>query len=165
MWQAWDLYQRTDRAKTVNVEFWTGMPTMFSVPKYSEALNALRMQRDIPGQFGHNLVSIDSANRKATFKKADGTDVIEEYMLLHVTPPQGPADYIKSSPLADGVGWVDVDPGTLQHKKCTGVICLNVMINSNMFCRPQCIFLGRRIKSTHLQNCRCYYGTSACPRS
>ena len=118
MWQAWDLYQRTDRANTAKVEFWTGMPTMFSVPKYSEVLNALRIQRDIPGQFGHNLVAIDAANRKATFKKADGTELVEDYTILHVTPPQGPADYIKSSPLADAAGWVDVDPATLRHKKC-----------------------------------------------
>jgi len=122
MWQAWDLWQRTDRGKTIKIEFWTGMPTMFSVPKYSEVLNALRMQRDIGAQFQHNLVSIDAANRKATFKKSDGTEVTEDYMLLHVTPPQGPADYIKKSPLADAAGWVDVDPGTLQHKKCTSCL-------------------------------------------
>ncbi|KIM29111.1 hypothetical protein M408DRAFT_329118 [Serendipita vermifera MAFF 305830] len=124
MWQAWDLYQRTDRGKTAKVEFWTGMPTMFSVPKYSEVLNSLRLQRDIPAQFGHNLVAIDAANRKATFKKGDGTEVVEEYMLLHVTPPQGPADYIKKSPLADNAGWVDVDAATLQHKKFPNVFSL-----------------------------------------
>ncbi|KAG8838791.1 hypothetical protein FRC18_002857 [Serendipita sp. 400] len=124
MWQAWDLYQRTDRSKTVKIEFWTGMPTMFSVPKYSEVLNALRIQRDIAGQFGQNLVAIDAANHKATFKKADGTEVTEEYTILHVTPPQGPADYIKSSPLADAAGWVDVDSGTLRHKKYPNVFSL-----------------------------------------
>lgn len=119
MWQAWDLYQRTNRANTAKVEFWTGMPTMFSVPKYSEVLNALRIQRDIPAQFGHNLVAIDAANRKATFKKTDGTEVVEDYTILHVTPPQGPADYIKASPLADAAGWVDVDPATnAQSRMC-----------------------------------------------
>lgn len=124
MWQAWDLYQRTNRANTAKVEFWTGMPTMFSVPKYSEVLNALRIQRDIPAQFGHNLVAIDAANRKATFKKTDGTEVVEDYTILHVTPPQGPADYIKASPLADAAGWVDVDPATLRHKKFSNVFSL-----------------------------------------
>jgi eukaryotic sulfide quinone oxidoreductase len=129
MWQAWDLYQRTGRGKTVKIEFWTGMPTMFSVPKYSEVLNALRIQREIDANFGHNLVSIDSANRKATFKKTDGTEVTTDYMLLHVTPPQGPADYIKKSPLADSVGWVDVDQGTLQHKKCIFFFFIKFLYN------------------------------------
>lgn len=118
MWQAWDRYRNSSRGETVKIEFWTGMPTMFAVPKYSEALNALRLERNIPAHFEHNLVAIDGPNRRATFKKKDGSEVVEEYMLLHVTPPQGPAKFIKESPLADGVGWVDVDQATLQHKKC-----------------------------------------------
>jgi len=50
--------------------------------------------------------------------------VEKEYSLLHVTPPMGPLDFIKKSPLADGVGWVDADQATLQHKKFKNVYSL-----------------------------------------
>jgi NADPH-dependent 2,4-dienoyl-CoA reductase/sulfur reductase-like enzyme len=117
MWMAWDRFQRTKRGTNIEVEFWTGMPTMFSVPKYSDALNALRQERKIRGEFQHNLVSIDSSKRIATFAKPDGTKVETDYTMLHVTPPMGPLEFIKKSPLADGAGWVDVNQGTLRHNK------------------------------------------------
>ncbi|KAG6376115.1 hypothetical protein JVT61DRAFT_2087 [Boletus reticuloceps] len=50
-------------------------------------------------------------------QKADGTTVDREYSLLHVTPPMGPLDFIKNSPVADAAGWVEVNPATLQHVK------------------------------------------------
>jgi sulfide:quinone oxidoreductase len=88
---------------------------MFAVKKYSDALNELRLQRGIDGFFEHNLVSVDSGNHKATFKKPDGSTVNVDYTTLHVAPQMGPLKFIKDSPIADGVGWVAVDQGTLQH--------------------------------------------------
>ncbi|KAG8981692.1 hypothetical protein FRB94_013654 [Tulasnella sp. JGI-2019a] len=124
MWMAWDRWRRTGRGENIKIDFISGMPTMFSVPKYSEALNALRIERGIGGTFGHDLKSIDSTARKATFRASDGKTETKEYTLLHVTPPQGPHDFVKNSPLADAVGWVDVDPATLQHKKYPNVFSL-----------------------------------------
>ncbi|KAJ7452466.1 hypothetical protein B0H11DRAFT_2073564 [Mycena galericulata] len=115
MWMAWDRYRRTNRGTKIHVDFYTGMPTMFSVKKYSDALNELRIGRGVGGFFNHNLVAIDDANYKATFKKSDGSTVSTDYTVLHVTPPMGPLDFIKSSPIADSVGWVSVDPATLRH--------------------------------------------------
>lgn len=120
---AWDRFRRTQRT-AVHTEFITGMPTMFSVPKYSEALNALREKRGIPALFNHNLVSIDIAKHVALFKDSEGGVVEKEYALLHVAPPQGPLDFLKKSPLADSAGWVDVDSASLQHKKYENVFAL-----------------------------------------
>jgi len=118
MWMAWDRYRKTGRRDQIKVDFFTGMPTMFSVKKYSDALEALRVDRGVGGYFGRNLVSVDAANRKAVFKNvADGTEIKEDYTLLHVTPPMGPLDVLKGSPIADAAGWVEVDKGTLQHAK------------------------------------------------
>ncbi|KAJ7063264.1 FAD/NAD-P-binding domain-containing protein [Mycena amicta] len=114
MWMAWDRYRRTSRSQKVQVDFYTGMPTMFSVKKYSDALNELRISRGVGGHFGHNLVAIDDANHKATFKKGDES-VVVDYTVLHVTPPMGPRDFIKSSPISDSAGWVDVNSATLRH--------------------------------------------------
>lgn len=115
MWMAWDRYRRTGRGDNIKTEFFTGMPTMFSVKKYSDALEALRAERGVGGHFQHNLVSIDSPNHKASFQKPDGSLVETDYTLLHVTPPMGPLDFIKGSPIADGAGWVQVDQSTLRH--------------------------------------------------
>ena len=118
MWMAWDRYRTTSRGDQIKVDFFTGMPTMFSVKKYSDALEALRVERGVGGIFGRNLVSVDAANRKAVFKNvADGTESKEDYTLLHVTPPMGPLDVLKGSRIVDAAGWVDVDKGTLQHVK------------------------------------------------
>ena len=35
--------------------------------------------------------------------------------MIHVTPPQSAPDFIKSSPLANAAGWIDVEKHTLQH--------------------------------------------------
>ncbi|KAJ7632578.1 sulfide-quinone oxidoreductase [Roridomyces roridus] len=114
MWMAWDRYRRTNRGSNIKVDFYTGMPTMFSVKKYSDALEELRVSRGVGGFFGHNLTSIDAGNHKATFKQGDATVSID-YTVLHVTPPMGPPDFIKNSPIADAAGWVSVDPATLRH--------------------------------------------------
>ncbi|KAK0228501.1 sulfide-quinone oxidoreductase [Armillaria fumosa] len=117
MWMAWDRFRRTGRRENIKIDFYTGMPTMFSVKKYSDALNALRVERNVGGHFQHNLVAIDSANHKATFAKSDGSKIDVDYTMLHVTPPMGPLDFLKGSPIADSAGWVTVDQGTLQHTK------------------------------------------------
>lgn len=41
--------------------------------------------------------------------------------MLHVTPPMGPNSAIKSSLLADGSGWLNVNKETLQHMKYPNV--------------------------------------------
>lgn len=115
MWMAWDRYRKTGRGDNIKVDFYTGMPTMFSVKKYSDALDTLRVERGVGGYFQHNLVAVDPANHKATFKKSDGTTVDIDYTLLHVTPPMGPLDVLKGSPIADSTGWVNVDKSTLRH--------------------------------------------------
>ncbi|KAH8829180.1 FAD/NAD(P)-binding domain-containing protein [Flagelloscypha sp. PMI_526] len=102
MWMAWDRFQKTGR-KGIRVDFYTGMPTMFAVKKYSEALNALREERKTP------------KNHQATFKKADDSIVEVGYTTLHVSPPMGPLKFIKESPIANKDGWVDVNKATLRH--------------------------------------------------
>lgn len=99
---------------------------MFAVPKYSQALEALRKERNVEGLFQHDLVAVNSKDRIATFKNlADsGKEVQREYDLLHVVPPQKPWDFIAKSALADEAGWVAVDKATTQHTKFPNVFSL-----------------------------------------
>ncbi|KAI0818580.1 hypothetical protein BC629DRAFT_1587936 [Irpex lacteus] len=121
MWMAWDRYQKSDRGDQIKIDFYTGTPSMFGVKKYSDALEKLRVERGVGGYFQHNLTAVDVNNRKATFKKADGSEVKVDYTLLHVVPPQGPLKVIKESALADEAGWVAIDPNTLRSTKFDNV--------------------------------------------
>lgn len=126
-YMAWDRWRQTGRGDGVQTHFMTGMPTMFSVPHYSAALDALRKERGIEASFNTDLVEVRSegpGKRVAIFKdlkSSNGARVEKEFDLLHVTPPMGPLDVIKNSELADAAGWVDVDQGTLQHKRFKNV--------------------------------------------
>ena len=76
---------------------------MFAVPKYSQALDAMRKERNVEGLFQHNLVAVDQKRRVATFKNlAEGSkEVQKEYDMLHVVPPQKPWDWVAKSPLGE----------------------------------------------------------------
>ena len=50
--------------------------------------------------------------------------------MLHVVPPQKAPDFVRVSPLADPAGWVDVDPGTLRHKRYANVFALGDVTNT-----------------------------------
>lgn len=74
---------------------------MFAVPKYSKALEDLRVKRKVEGLFQHNLVAVDTKNKVATFKNLadNGKEVEKEFGFLHVVPPQKPWDWVAKSPL------------------------------------------------------------------
>ena len=93
---AWDRFRKTGRGDNVSVHFYTGMPSMFSVKKYSDALDALRLSRGIHASFQHNLASISVGTRSATFSTPSGP-IETDYALLHVTPQMGPLDVDRKS--------------------------------------------------------------------
>jgi NADPH-dependent 2,4-dienoyl-CoA reductase/sulfur reductase-like enzyme len=108
--------------------FITGMPTMFAQPQYGAKLNTIRQGKGISGLFNHNLVEVRPDDKVAVFEVLAGEDkgkkVEKEFGMMHVTPPMGPLDWVKNSALADSVGWVEVDQGTLQHKRFENVFSL-----------------------------------------
>ncbi|KAM0756029.1 FAD/NAD(P)-binding domain-containing protein [Meredithblackwellia eburnea MCA 4105] len=124
MWMALSTWKKAGIREKTDLTFATGMPAMFAVPKYAQALNALREERGVEGLFATNLVSIDNATSTATFSTADGGKIEKTFDLLHAVPPQGPLEVIKNSPLADAAGWVSVDPATLQHSQYKNVFSL-----------------------------------------
>ncbi|SNX82585.1 related to sulfide:quinone oxidoreductase, mitochondrial precursor [Melanopsichium pennsylvanicum] len=116
-WKKAGLYNPTDSAKSaIKIDFATGLPVMFGVPKYSEKLNELRKQRGVEGLFEHDLVAIEG--NEAVFARPGGAEQVrKQFDLLHVTPKMGPLAVIKNSALADGAGFVDVDQGSTRHKR------------------------------------------------
>ncbi|KAK4935231.1 hypothetical protein LTR10_023693 [Elasticomyces elasticus] len=125
MWLASDFWKRAGLYKPgaespIKISFATGLPAMFGVPKYSAALEQLRVERGIEGLFQHDLVAVDG--NTATFARPDGKDkVTRKFDLLHAVPKMGPHTFVKNSALADAAGYVDVDQSTTQHKKYSNV--------------------------------------------
>ncbi|KAI2628260.1 FAD/NAD(P)-binding domain-containing protein [Xylaria nigripes] len=128
MWMALSHWKKRGVRDNVDMTFMTGHPTMFIVPKYSEALDAMRRQRGVGAQFLHQLVAVDSKKKVATFKNlaegANGALVEKEFGFLHVVPPQKPWDWVAKSKIADAVGWVDVDKSTTRHNKYKNIFSI-----------------------------------------
>lgn len=127
MWLALDGWKRAglykpDHPSTspVHISFATGMPVMFGVPKYSQKLDELRAQRGVEGLFQHDLVAIEG--NTAILAQADGKGEVKRHFdLLHAVPKMGPHPFVKTSALANEAGFVDVDEGTLRHKRYSNV--------------------------------------------
>ncbi len=120
-----DYFRLNGRRDKIVVKFISGMPSIFSVKKYADALMKHCQQTGIETLFKHNLVEIRPEKKEAIFINLDTQqELVQPYDMIHVTPPMGPPDFIKNSPLADSAGWVDVNKSTLQHNKYQNVFGL-----------------------------------------
>ena len=124
------LHNRLEQVGTradATIDFHSSGTTVFSVPVINQDVLDRWAASDIPVHFQSRLVAIDIDARKATFQKADGSQIVESYDFIHVPPPMRAPDAVKNSPLAwqEGSmasgGWLEVDPGTLQHKRYPNV--------------------------------------------
>ncbi|HBV55744.1 MAG TPA: TIGR01244 family phosphatase [Rhodobacteraceae bacterium] len=123
-----DHWRRHGRQGAIKTDFYNAGAVLFGVPDYVPALMKYIERYQVGLNFGHNLTAVDGPRRIATFTRslADGSrEVVQrEFDFLHAVPPQRAPDFIKSSPLADAAGWVDVDPGSLQHRRYANVFGL-----------------------------------------
>lgn len=123
MWMALSQWKREGVRDNIDITFATGAPgkvtnrsivlatyangdvAMFAVPKYSQALEALRKERNVHGLFQHNLIAIDTKKKVATFKNLAGgsqdASVQKEFDFLHVVPPQKPWDWVAKSKIGE----------------------------------------------------------------
>ena len=101
------------------VEFWSGGTRVFGVEKYENTLKKVIAHYGINTQFFVKLVEIDGTAKIAKFVGIGESNKDQVYEvafdMIHVTPPQSAPDFIKSSPLANAAGWIDVEKHTLQH--------------------------------------------------
>ena len=107
------------------VEFWSGGTRVFGVEKYENTLKKVIARYGIQTQFFVKLDEIDGPNKKAKFVGIGESNKNQEYWveydMIHVTPPQSAPDFIKTSPLANAAGWLDVEKHTLQHIKFNNI--------------------------------------------
>jgi sulfide:quinone oxidoreductase len=128
MYLATDYFRKHGILPQVDVQYWSGGTRLFGVQKYEKTLLEVVRRGNIKLNFFYNLTEIDGPNKRATFvgfgeKNKDEVHVVD-FDMIHVTPPQSAPDFIKSSPLANAAGWVDVDKSTLQHVRYANIFSL-----------------------------------------
>lgn len=128
MYLAADYIRKHHLEEKTTIEFRSGGTKIFGVPKYAKTLNKIIDRYHIDTHFFQDLIEIDGPGKKAKFvslhEDNKGEEQWVDFDFIHVTPPQGPPDFIKNSPLANDAGWVDVDKHTLQHNKYPNVYAL-----------------------------------------
>ena len=98
------------------------------MPFFARELVKVAARYGINVHYQHNLVAVDGTAKTATFEKVDdqnkGQRVTVPFDMLHVSPPQSAADGIKSSPLVNAAGWVEVNQNSMQHMRYSNVFAL-----------------------------------------
>lgn len=119
-----DHWNREGRRGDISVDYYTSLPQMFGVKKYSDALHALCERRNISTHFTSTLSKVDAMASSATFSNAEGGESVVKFDFLHVSPPHKPLAVVAESELANEGGFVAVDDKTLQHVKYPNVFSL-----------------------------------------
>lgn len=123
-----DDLKRRGLLEQCEVHFLTHGPGMFGVPFFAKELRKVADRYGIKVHFQHNLIAVDGGNKIATFEVVGGDQQGEKteisFDLLHLTPPQSPPEFIRSSALANDAGYIDVDQNTLQHTQYSNVFSL-----------------------------------------
>lgn len=123
-----DYFRRQKRP--VKVIFATPSASLFPVPQFRSVLENVCSRYGIEILTQHELIAVDPKKREATFALKDQPTATRTipYQMLHIAPPQRPADFIRRSPLAysDGqrMGFVEVDIHTLQHTRYPNVFAI-----------------------------------------
>jgi sulfide:quinone oxidoreductase len=123
-----DRLRREGILKDCSLHFYTHAPTIFGVPFFARELVKIAARYGIDVHYQQNLVAVDGAAKTATFEPVGeqnkGERITVPFDVLHVSPPQSPAEEIKSSPLANAAGWVEVNQNSMQHVRYPNVFSL-----------------------------------------
>tara|TARA_R110001592_G_scaffold1874_18_gene11472 strand:+ start:5307 stop:6971 length:1665 start_codon:yes stop_codon:yes gene_type:complete len=134
MYLSGDHWYRNQCLEKIDIEFYNAGAALFGVADYVPALMKYVEKYRAALKFNHKLVRIDGDRKTAYFETttADGnTEIVSrEFDMIHVCPPQIAPDFIRSSPLVDQAGWVDVDQTTLRHKRYNNIWSLGDVANS-----------------------------------
>ena len=114
-----------------DVIYGSALPSIYGIKEYAAVLDTVVKRYGIDTRFNHDLVEIRPDKKEAVFVKKNepGKDrVTIGYDIMHVAPPQIAPEFIRNSPLPPpgqpGLGWVEVDQYTLQHKRYPDIFAL-----------------------------------------
>ena len=169
-----DYLERAGMLRSVELKYFVHAPVIFGVPFFARELVKIAERYGVQVQYQHNLVAVDAKAKVAHFEivagDKQGQRVEVPYDMLHVSPPQSPPDAIKSSPLANATGWVEVNQNSMQHLRYANVFALGDVIgtpNSKTAAavRKQAPIVARNIlRLMNLQEIESSYdGYASCP--
>ena len=125
MYLAEDWLRRQGLRGQTEVIFNTALPKLFAVEKYRLTLDKHVADRGILAHFNQNLIELRPDAKEAVFEDIGTKEhSLIRYDMIHVTPPMGPPDFVKASPLANADGWAEADKFTLQHPRFPNVFAL-----------------------------------------
>ena len=134
MYLSCDIWREAGTLADTQVEFHLAGAALFGVADYVPALMHYVERYGIQLNFGSTLAAVDGARRIATFTRqdADGHMVRyeREFDMLHAVPPQRAPEFVRTSPLADASGFIEVDPATLRHTRYLNVFALGDAANT-----------------------------------
>ncbi len=128
MYMAADYFRKHGILNQSKVQFWSGGTKLFAVAKYENTLLKVCERYNIAQHYNVKLIEVDGPAKKAKFIGIGAAnkdqEIIVDFDMIHVTPPQSAPDFIRSSSLANETGWVDVDKYTLQHLRYKNIFSL-----------------------------------------
>ena len=128
MYLACDAWRRRGVLPDIDVNFHNAGGALFGVADYVPALMKYVERYGARLHFNERLIAVDGPGKTATFEITDASGAkarrTDPFDMIHVCPPQTGLDFIKTSPLANDAGWVDVDGETLQHVRYGNVFGL-----------------------------------------
>lgn len=121
-----DAFRKQGVRDKSNVIYAAGTPGIFAVPEYAKTLNEVIERKGIEPLFGHVLIELRPETREAVFEDRgnDNAEVVINYDMIHVTPPQRAPRLIAESPLAGDGGWAAVDKHSLQSERFANVFAI-----------------------------------------
>lgn len=120
-----EAFRRQGVREQTRLIYAAGTPGIFAVKEYAESLDKVMARKGIETHYQHELVELRADAREAVFiDRGNDEQVVIEYDLLHVVPPQRAPAFVRESPLADAGGWLDVDKYSLQHPRYPNVFSL-----------------------------------------
>jgi sulfide:quinone oxidoreductase len=125
MYLAEETFRANGVRQTSRVVFMNAKPTLFTAPYYIPALERVIESRGMEVQLGQELLALRPDAREAVFRDVKtGVEQVMRYDLIHVTPPMSPPEFVRTGPLANADGWVEVDKFSLQHVRYPDVFGL-----------------------------------------
>jgi len=135
MYLAADYFRRNKIS--ANVIYGSAIPAIYGIKEYAAVLDKVVARYNIDARFNHDLVEVRPDKKEAVFVlKADPEKrrVTIPYDIMHVAPPQRAPEFIRKSTLPPqdqpGLGWVEVDQFTLQHKRYANIFALGDVANT-----------------------------------
>ena len=118
-----DRLMQTGTRNNSDIQFFSPHKTVFSVPVVNENILSRWASYDQPiaVNFEQRLTAIDKGRKVAIFTNKQGNQNQQDYDFIHIVPPMFAVDSVLNSPLANDIGWLDVDKYTLQHKQYDNV--------------------------------------------